>query len=133
VEQGGLEDAVLSTGWLAIEDLRRAPAAADLGVVIRSPSAGETSAAAARFLACGTPVAITARAQFLELPVAVAARITPGPAAAADLARAVIATARSKGSRDEGTRGDECRASWAALHSPERAAAALVAAVSELA
>ncbi len=77
-EAAGLGDAVTWTGWVTTERMRRLPAAADLGVVIRRPSAGETSAAVLRFLACGTPVAVSALPQFLEMPPGVAPRLTPG-------------------------------------------------------
>ncbi len=83
----GVADALVFSGWVEPADLPGLPAAADLGVVYRTPSAGETSAAALRFLACGVPVAVGGIRQFLELPAAVAPRLTPGPSAAADLAR----------------------------------------------
>jgi glycosyltransferase involved in cell wall biosynthesis len=85
-----LDDRVTTTGWVSPERLRRIPAAADIGVVLRTPSAGETSAAALRFLACGTPVAVSAQRQFLELPRDAVVRVTPGPSASADLARALV-------------------------------------------
>jgi len=83
----GLRDRVIATGWVTPDRLQRLPAAADLGVVLRTPSAGETSAAALRFLACGTPVAVTGHRQFLELGSEAALRVTPGPSATADLTR----------------------------------------------
>jgi glycosyltransferase involved in cell wall biosynthesis len=93
----GIGDRVSCAGWLPPDDFLSAPLAADLGVVLRTPSAGETSAAAVRFLACGTPVAVGGLRQFLEWPEAAAPRLTPGPSAAADLARVLIEAA-SKGS-----------------------------------
>jgi len=83
----GIEDRLLVSGWVAPELFPTIPAAADLGVVLRTPSAGETSAAVVRFLACGTPVAVGGLHQFLEWPLEAAPRLTPGPSAAADLAR----------------------------------------------
>jgi len=129
VDACGLGSRVTATGWLATDAMRRAPAAADLGVVIRTPSAGETSAAAARFLACGTPVAVGGRRQFLELPPEVAPRVTPGPAASAELAREVVRTAGSRGGEGEAARRREARATWARLHRPDRAADDLLAAL----
>jgi glycosyltransferase involved in cell wall biosynthesis len=64
----GVDHLVSATGWVAPEVFPAVPAAADLGVVLRTPSAGETSAAAVRFLAAGTPVAVGANRQFLEWP-----------------------------------------------------------------
>ena len=72
----GIDDRVVATGWIAADEFPRVPAAADLGVVLRTPSAGETSAAAVRFFACGTPVAVGGRRQFLELPEPAAPRLT---------------------------------------------------------
>jgi glycosyltransferase involved in cell wall biosynthesis len=131
VDACGLGTRVTATGWLPTDAMRRAPAAADLGVVIRTPSAGETSAAAARFLACGTPVAVGGRRQFLELPPEVAPRLTPGPAAAADLAREVTRVARSRGSAAEFARRGAAREAWATLHRPDRAAEDLLATLAE--
>ena len=83
----GVADRVLTTGWISWQEMVKVPAAADLGVALRTPSAGETSAAVLRFLACGTPVAVIGERQFLEWPEKVAPRITPGPSAAADIVR----------------------------------------------
>jgi len=85
--RAGIGDRVRATGWLPSREFLRVPAAADVGVVLRTPSAGETSAAAVRFLACGTPVAIGGTNQFLEWPESAAPRITPGPPAPAEIAR----------------------------------------------
>lgn len=90
----GVEDCVIGTGWIDSEQFVRAPAAADVGVVLRTPSAGETSAAALRFVAGGTPVLVPGIAQFLELDERAAPRITPGPAAAAECARWIVQLAR---------------------------------------
>jgi len=81
----GLERCVSFAGWIPPDRFRELPAGADLGVVLRAPSAGETSASVVRFLACGTPVAVTGLNQFLEWSELSAPRITPGPSAAACL------------------------------------------------
>ena len=85
--RSGIGGRVGATGWLPPNEFLRIPSAADVGVVLRTPSAGETSAAAVRFLACGTPVAVGGTSQFLEWPESAAPRITPGPAAPAEIAR----------------------------------------------
>jgi glycosyltransferase involved in cell wall biosynthesis len=126
----GLEDCVRGTGWVPTAELPGLPAAADLGVVLRTPSAGETSAAAVRFLACGTPVAVGGGPQFLEWPEAAAPRLVPGPAAAAALTR-VLAEAAAGGSRWE-LRREAARAAYAAGHRPAAAARALVGFLDEL-
>lgn len=119
----GVADAVGSTGWVAAEEFAPLPGAADLGVALRDPSAGETSAAAIRFFACGTPVAVTGVRQFLEWPEEAAPRVTPGPAARADLVRLI----REAGDRERwSTRRGAARAAYEAGHRPSIAARQLV-------
>jgi glycosyltransferase involved in cell wall biosynthesis len=125
----GCGDRVVATGWVEPEVLAGLPAAADLGVVLRSPSAGETSAAALRFFACGVPVAVGGRRQFLEWPEAAAPRLTGGPAAAADLARLLAAV----GGDGWAARGREARALYLRRHRPELVAGQLVEALRSLA
>jgi glycosyltransferase involved in cell wall biosynthesis len=125
-----VSQAVTFSGWLDSEHLVRVPAAADLGVVLRSPSAGETSAAALRFLACGTPVAVTGVRQFLEWPESAAPRVTPGPSAMADLAR-LIAAASSGGAWQR--RREAARAAYQAGHRPEQAAEQMIRALASFA
>jgi glycosyltransferase involved in cell wall biosynthesis len=125
----GLEDAVAATGWVAWEDMIRMPAAADLGVVLRVPSAGETSAAVVRFLACGTPVAVIGQRQFLEWPEAVAPRITPGPSAQAEVTRLLIDAVRD---REWESRRAAARKTYMNQHRPDDIAVNLVDFLSSL-
>jgi glycosyltransferase involved in cell wall biosynthesis len=125
----GLAGAAGFTGWVAAEEFAPLPAAADLGVALRNPSAGETSAAAVRFFACGTPVAVTGVRQFLEWPEEAAPRVTPGPAACADLVRLI----RDAGDRGRwSTRRRAARATYEAEHRPSVAARQLVAALQDV-
>ncbi len=117
-----LEDRVTSTGWIEPERFPAAPAAADLGVVLRTPSAGETSSAVLRFLACGVPVAVSGLRQFLEWPELAAPRLTPGPSAAAELAR-LVSRVRQPGWTD---RRLAAREAYEAGHQPAAAARQLV-------
>lgn len=119
----GVGDRVTVTGWIEPVLFPGIPAAADLGVVYRAPSAGETSAAALRFLACGVPVAVGGRRQFLELPEEAAPRLTPGPAAAADLARLLGEIGKPGWAR----RKDAARAVYGGSHRPEQVAERMVA------
>ncbi len=121
-----LGSCVTATGWVPSHDMQGLPAAADLGVVLRRPSAGETSAAALRFLACGTPVAVSGLRQFLEWPEAAAPRLTPGPSTAAELVRllAEVATARADGRWQQ--RRLAARSAYEDGHPPDQAAARLV-------
>ena len=125
----GIADAVTFSGWVDNEVFCRLPAAADLGVVLRSPSAGETSAAVLRFLACGTPVAVTGVRQFLEWPQLAAPRVTPGPAAMAELAR-LLAEVRVAG--DWPARRAGARAAYESGHRPADAARQMVRAISRV-
>jgi len=126
----GITDRVSFTGWLADDEMRRAPAAADLGVVLRTPSAGETSAAAVRFLACGTPVAVTGLNQFLEWPEAAAPRICPGAPSAADLSRLLVEAATDPAALDR--RRAAARAAYEARHRPPDVARQLVEALESM-
>jgi glycosyltransferase involved in cell wall biosynthesis len=119
-EAAGIGDRVIATGWIAPDDFPSVPAAADLGVILRTPSAGETSAAAVRFLACGTPVAVGGQRQFLELPEPAAPRLTPGPSAPAELAR-LLAVAADGGPK-WAQRRKAAREAYEAEHTPEMAA-----------
>jgi glycosyltransferase involved in cell wall biosynthesis len=116
----GVADYLSCTGWVATGDFPQLPAAADLGIVLRTPTAGETSAAAVRFLACGTPVAVVGLRQFLELPEPAAPRITPGASASADVAR-LLASVQAR-SDDWADRRRAARAAYDAAHRPEDAA-----------
>jgi hypothetical protein len=108
---------------VSAEDFAPLPGAADLGVALRDPSAGETSAAAIRFFACGTPVAVTGIRQFLEWPPEAAPRVTPGPSACADLVRLLVeAVDRERWS----ARRRAARAAYEAGHLPSVAARQLI-------
>jgi glycosyltransferase involved in cell wall biosynthesis len=132
VDALGLTGRVMATGWVASERLRELPAAADLGVVLRTPSAGETSAAAIRFLACGTPVAVGGVRQFLEWPERAAPRLTPGPAAAAELARLLASVAADRGSEAWNVRREAAREAYLGGHRPADAARQLVEVVRDV-
>jgi glycosyltransferase involved in cell wall biosynthesis len=125
----GIEDSVTSTGWLEWQEMTTVAAAADLGIVLRVPSAGETSAAVVRFLACGTPCAVIAQRQFLEWAPEVAPRITPGPPMTAEVARLLRHV--SEDQSWEGRRS-AARAAYQADHRPERAAETMVRFLADL-
>jgi glycosyltransferase involved in cell wall biosynthesis len=114
----GVADWLVVTGWVEPELLPGLPAAADLGVVFRTPSAGETSAAVLRFFACGVPVAVGGVRQFLEWPEPAAPRLTPGPSAPAELARLLSEV----GATQWGNRCSAARECYEGSHRPERAA-----------
>ena len=127
----GLGARVRFAGYVSPDELGALVAAADLGLVPRFPTAGETSAAALRFLAAGTPVVVSGYAQFLELPAEAALRMAPGRAGVAELARHVAGLAASARARDA-ARVAARRAWERGGHDPTRAAATLLAAVRDL-
>lgn len=125
-ERLGIGDATSFSGWVPADQFASLPSAADLGVVLRDPSAGETSAAVVRFLACGSPVAVSAVRQFLEWPERAAPRVTPGPSACADLARLIRQAAERK---QWESRRLAARKAYEADHQPAVAARRLVEAL----
>ncbi len=127
----GIEDHVTATGWLSDDEMTRLPAAADMGVVLRDPSAGETSAAVLRFLACGTPATVVGLHQYLEWPETAVARVTPGPSMAAELAR-VVTRAASLNSEAVFESRRLAREAYLTRHTPYDTARQLVACLEEL-
>ncbi|MFH1177882.1 MAG: glycosyltransferase [Acidobacteriota bacterium] len=128
----GLRDRVVFWGYASREELGGILAAADVGLVPRYPTAGETSAAALRFLATGVPVVVSGYGQFLELPQDAALRIPPGREGVADLVRWVASLAGDP--EDLQKRRHAARKAWLeGGHEPARAAASLAAALKELA
>jgi glycosyltransferase involved in cell wall biosynthesis len=128
----GLGDRVVSTGWVDATILPGLPAGADLGVVLRTPSAGETSAAAVRFLACGTPVAVGGSEQSLEWPPEAAPRLTPGPAATAELARLMTRVAAGRTGDEWRHRRAAARGAYEVRHRPGDVAELLVGSLEAL-
>jgi glycosyltransferase involved in cell wall biosynthesis len=131
VADAGVRDRVVAWGYAGSEELAGILTAADLGLVPRYPTAGETSAAALRFFAAGVPVAVAGYRQFLELPAAAALRIAPGRRGATDLVRVV---ARLSADREGHARaGAEARRAWSdGRHDPALAATDLMQALAEL-
>ena len=131
VSSAGLGERVRVWGYASADDLGGILDAADLGLVPRYPTAGETSAAALRFLASGTPVAVAGYGQFLELPPEAAPRIPPGEAGVAELVRLAGRLARSRDGRRASRRA--AKEAWeSGGHEPSAAAVAMLAVVAEL-
>ncbi|NWG00949.1 MAG: glycosyltransferase [Thermoanaerobaculaceae bacterium] len=126
----GLEGQVVVWGWATQEELADLLAAADVGVVPRYPTAGETSAAALRFLAAGKPILVSGYAQFLELPAEAALRLCPDAAGVADFVRHL---ASFSGERRKAAGRAAQRAWREGGHDPRDAAQHLLAAVGEVA
>jgi len=131
VDRLGLAARVRFAGFAAPDELGAIVAAADVGLVPRFPTAGETSAAALRFLAAGTPVIVSGYAQFLELPADAALRVAPGRAGVAEMVRHVAGLGGN--AEALGHARVAARRAWeAGGHEPARAAVELLAAVRDL-
>jgi glycosyltransferase involved in cell wall biosynthesis len=91
----GLGDGLLVTGRLAMAELERHLAAADLVLALRFPDRGEMSAALLRALAAGRPALVTAGTPAArEFPEGIVVPVDPGPREEAELAAWIDALAR---------------------------------------
>jgi len=93
VEELGLGDAVVRTGYVDEPRLWSLMAGCDAVVALRFPTMGETSAAALRALALGRPLVVSDVGWFAELPRDVAIRIPLGDGETDALAAALDALA----------------------------------------
>ncbi len=128
----GVASRVAATGWIPSDEFPVVAAAADLGIVLRKPSAGETSAAVLRFLACGTPVVVCGLRQFLEWPLEAVERITPGPSTAAELVRTVMRVCAERGTGAARAKREAARRAYTDEHRPPAVAQKLVSLLEEL-
>lgn len=127
----GLASRVKLSGYVSAERLGEILAACDLGLVLRYPTAGETSAAVLRFFAAGRPVVICGYQQFLEFPPEVALRVRPGEEGTMELVRWLGFLALHRDSLEAKKR--QAREFWQqGKHKPEEAAKALWAALKAL-
>jgi glycosyltransferase involved in cell wall biosynthesis len=132
----GVSERVCCVGYVAPEDFAPAIEACDVCVNLRYPTAGETSASLLRVFALGRPALVSDYAQFADLPDEVVVKV-PLPAAADgnDEVAALVESLRSLVEAPERLRGlgVAARRLIEREHQPARAAAAIVAACSELA
>lgn len=75
IERAGLRDAVQQLGYLPVDSLWDALAAADVCVSLRQPTAGETSGSVLRAMALGRPLIVSDVGWYAELPADTCARI----------------------------------------------------------
>jgi glycosyltransferase involved in cell wall biosynthesis len=80
IEGLGLQDSVVSEGYVDDQRLWALMAACDVIVSLRAPSMGETSAAALQALGLGKPLVVSDLGWFAELPAGVARHIPVGGA-----------------------------------------------------
>ena len=78
VDRHGLRDRVRFLGRRPAGELHDIVSLADLGVNLRHPTMGESSAALMNLLACGCPALVTAEGQFLEYPDDVCWKVDAG-------------------------------------------------------
>ena len=128
----GVAGRVFVTGFLPFAEMEAAIAATDLCLNLRYPTAGETSASLLRILAVGRPVVVSDYAEFGDLPDEVAVHVPLGDGEEETFARRLAELLL--GDRATLARmGESARRHVAGRHAPERAAAALVEAVGDLA
>jgi len=79
IRQLGLDDRVVAHGPVSRKDLYRRLLEADVGIFLRDPTMGETSAVVMRALSCGRPLVVSNVGWFAELPDEAVAKVAPGP------------------------------------------------------
>ena len=129
--RAGVADRVRVTGFVEGPTFARALAACDLALNLRYPTAGETSASLLRLLAAGRGAVVSDYAQFADLPAGVAVRVPLGEGE-----EEALATAAADLLADPArlaAMGEAARRYVAREHAPERAAAAVAGACTELA
>ena len=127
----GVAERVYFVGFLDYDEFEAAIAACDLCANLRYPTAGETSASMLRVMAVGRAVVVSDYAQFTELPDEVAVKVPLGDGEVEGLARALGEILGKRERLEE--MGEAAREFVRTRHDPSAAAAATVAACTELA
>jgi len=78
IEELGIKDKVISTGYIAREQFEKWLAAVDLCISLRYPTGGESSGALMEMMAAGKAVIVSEYAQFLEFPEDAVIRLPVG-------------------------------------------------------
>lgn len=89
VQARGLADVVEITGYSSSSGFDRLLGSVDIGVNLRVPTLGETSAVVTGLLAKGTPVIVSRGGWYDELPDAAVARVPSGPDEVLELAATI--------------------------------------------
>lgn len=120
IKDMGLTDRVRMTGYVSTPDYYRYAAAIDVGINLRVPQTGGTSAALLRLLSAGRPTIISDHAQFAELPDAVCLKAKTGEAAEESVLTHLIEMANQP---ERATRiGENARRFIAQAHSLDQSA-----------
>ncbi len=78
IHELGLEGAVKVTGYVNMDAFQAYIAACDVGINLRFPTAGETSASVIRLMGAGKPVIVSDVGWFVELPDDCCLKVEPG-------------------------------------------------------
>lgn len=80
IQQYGLADCVVQTGWVTPQQYLDYIDLADVAIDLRYPTAGETSGSALRAMQAGKPLVVSEQGSFLELPDECCIRLPVGGA-----------------------------------------------------
>jgi len=126
----GLDGAVSVTGRVDMDAFQSYMAAADLGINLRFPTGGETSASVIRFMGVGKPVIVSNVGWFAELPDDCCLKADPGETEEETLLAHMEFLAANEGARQE--LGASARAYVKENHSLENSAQGYVAFIGEI-
>jgi glycosyltransferase involved in cell wall biosynthesis len=129
IRGSGLENVVRATGYVDFEAFCDYCNLIDLGVDLRYPTMGESSASICRIMGAGKPCVVSNVGWFAEIPDGCAVKLEPAPEEAA------LARCLSDLIADESTRrriGENARKYIRAEHNPKQAAAAYIQFVQEV-
>lgn len=93
IEELGLEDRVIVTGFVDTRTFREYLNAPDAFVALRNPSAGETSGSVIKMMGTGMPIFLSDHYAFSEFPDDCCKKITPGETEEEELKKGLVAFA----------------------------------------
>ena len=95
IRELALEDAVVATGHVALDDFQYYMTIADVCVSLRFPTAGETSGSLIRTMGIGKPVIVSNAGAFSELPDDCCIKVNVGPGEEDSLLAQLLSLARN--------------------------------------
>jgi len=101
IQQYGLRDAVIQTGWVSSEQYRDYLSLADAVIDMRDISGAETANSLLRAIAAGLPAIVPGEGPFLELPDTVCIKLPLGESQGGALAEAAAELSENPRRRDE--------------------------------
>jgi glycosyltransferase involved in cell wall biosynthesis len=124
IDQLSVRDEVTITGSVEFRDFQRYISATDVGVNLRYPTAGETSASLLRIMGAGVPVIVSDVGSFSEIDAAACFKIPVDATEEDELYRAMCMLARDEDVRR--TMGAVARSTILKSHSPSATAQAYI-------